>query len=91
MGSGAVDDSKAAHLKSGDEPCIGSGQILSASCGRKGLDPKQMTKKRDFEITFRNPFKNLWSRRADSNRLPADYESAALPTELRRQEEMFSY
>ncbi|RZB37055.1 MAG: transcription-repair coupling factor (superfamily II helicase) [Desulfobacteraceae bacterium Eth-SRB2] len=26
----------------------------------------------------------MWSRRADSNRLPADYESAALPTELRR-------
>ena len=26
-----------------------------------------------------------WSRRADSNRGPADYESAALPTELRRQ------
>ena len=25
-----------------------------------------------------------WSRRADSNRWPADYESAALPTELRR-------
>ena len=26
----------------------------------------------------------LWSRRADSNRGPADYESAALPAELRR-------
>jgi transcription-repair coupling factor (superfamily II helicase) len=26
----------------------------------------------------------MWSRRADSNRLPADYESAALPSELRR-------
>src|SRR5438132_1606065 len=26
----------------------------------------------------------LWSRRADLNRGPADYESAALPTELRR-------
>ena len=25
-----------------------------------------------------------WSRRAESNRRPADYESAALPTELRR-------
>ncbi|VTR63919.1 hypothetical protein DESC_120011 [Desulfosarcina cetonica] len=25
-----------------------------------------------------------WSRRADSNRGPADYESAALPAELRR-------
>ena len=25
-----------------------------------------------------------WSRRAESNRLPADYESAALPNELRR-------
>jgi hypothetical protein len=25
-----------------------------------------------------------WSRRSDSNRRPADYESAALPTELRR-------
>ena len=25
-----------------------------------------------------------WSRRADLNRWPADYESAALPTELRR-------
>ena len=29
--------------------------------------------------------KENWSRRADSNRGPADYESAALPTELRRQ------
>src|SRR5688572_31986998 len=26
-----------------------------------------------------------WSRQSDSNRRPADYESAALPTELRRQ------
>ena len=26
-----------------------------------------------------------WSRRADLNRWPADYESAALPAELRRQ------
>ena len=29
-------------------------------------------------------FEGLWSRRADLNRGPADYESAALPTELRR-------
>src|SRR2546422_3429001 len=28
--------------------------------------------------------KEIWSRRADLNRGPADYESAALPTELRR-------
>ena len=28
--------------------------------------------------------KEEWSRRADLNRGPADYESAALPTELRR-------
>jgi len=27
---------------------------------------------------------SMWSRRPDSNRRPADYESAALPTELRR-------
>src|SRR5579885_340517 len=27
----------------------------------------------------------LWCRRADSNRGPTDYESVALPTELRRQ------
>ena len=27
---------------------------------------------------------DFWSRRSDSNRRPADYESAALPTELRR-------
>ena len=31
------------------------------------------------------PAKN-WSRRSDLNRGPADYESAALPTELRRLE-----
>ena len=28
---------------------------------------------------------DFWSRQSDSNRRPADYESAALPTELRRQ------
>ena len=28
--------------------------------------------------------RDVWSRRADSNRCPADYESAALPAELRR-------
>jgi hypothetical protein len=30
---------------------------------------------------------SFWSRRSDSNRGPADYESAALPTELRRRRE----
>ena len=30
-----------------------------------------------------------WSRRADLNRWPADYESAALPAELRRQSQPF--
>src|SRR5687768_6770915 len=36
--------------------------------------------------TWRNPdlSKEKWSRRWDSNPRPADYESAALPTELRR-------
>src|SRR5688572_11317406 len=29
--------------------------------------------------------RGIWSRQSDSNRRPADYESAALPTELRRQ------
>ena len=29
---------------------------------------------------------SMWSRRADLNRGPADYESAALPTELRRRQ-----
>jgi hypothetical protein len=32
----------------------------------------------------REPQNFFWSRRADLNRWPADYESAALPTELRR-------
>ena len=30
--------------------------------------------------------RNTWSRRSDLNRRPADYESAALPTELRRRQ-----
>jgi hypothetical protein len=30
------------------------------------------------------PLNLLWSRESDSNRRPADYESAALPTELSR-------
>ena len=38
----------------------------------------------DFENYHFSKVSNLWSRRAESNRLPADYESAALPTELRR-------
>ena len=32
----------------------------------------------------RRNFAEIWSRRSDLNRGPADYESAALPTELRR-------
>jgi hypothetical protein len=31
-----------------------------------------------------NKLAGIWSRRSDLNRGPADYESAALPTELRR-------
>ena len=40
------------------------------------------------EQTLRNwkKFAGIWSRRSDLNRGPADYESAALPTELRRLE-----
>jgi hypothetical protein len=45
-----------------------------------GQNPKTHNREsRNREVCY-----GIWSRRADSNRGPADYESAALPTELRR-------
>jgi hypothetical protein len=39
---------------------------------------------RHLPLTSKAAFKNIWSRGPDLNRGPADYESAALPTELPR-------
>ena len=51
--------------------------LQSAPFDRSGIPP-----------SFFSPHIYVWSRWTDSNRRPADYKSAALPTELHRPENM---
>ena len=58
--------------------------VIKNSCtGVVQTELFKQKRKKDLQLLAINPW-FFWSRRADSNRGPADYESAALPTELRR-------
>jgi hypothetical protein len=68
----------------------------AAPTQRKAADGKNSTRRLSLPMCWQQPdtemgslrrrarFLGNWSRRSDLNRGPADYESAALPTELRR-------
>ena len=81
--------------KSTEGAKIVSEEFVSAHSGRgepffSGAYLVRTEKKKDLQDFFVS-LCIYWSRRWDSNPQPADYKSAALPVELRRQTNIFYY
>ena len=80
---------KAGTLPTGLRPDIAAGGIgrvltpLSCLAAEAGLEPTHPGVKVPCLTNLAIPL-CIWSRRTDSNPRPADYKSAALPTELHR-------
>ncbi len=68
-------------------PVRGHGVLPSGNAHVPREGPK--TKEKGLTADCHKPSDPEWSRESDSNRRPADYESAALPTELSRPERDF--